>query len=446
MIRLFNVFIPPATFILLVFESVFVTGAFLAATLLLSDLDPLDYLLYDDGLFALLFVVVSFLLGMHFQDLYTQIRVKSRVLLVQQLCMTTGMAFLAQGLISYVDTDLRVPVRVMLLGSAIAVPGVFLWRLCFGSLAGHMIGHTRLVTIGRSPVLDELREWIGLHPEAGLLVEASFETADELGALREMVKKQQQPPRIVYAGWGRPHPRMAREIMELQLTGYEVETAAATYEKASGRVSLYSLHPQQLIYSSTFTVPLQRFFYQKVLNGLVAAICLIPVAPLLVLTALALRLFQRGPVFRGETVIGLNGRPFRLYRFQTSKGAVGRMVRKIHLDGLPQFLSILRGDMAIIGPCPARPEYFQAIERYIPFYRECCTVRPGVTGWAQIHRSRPPGIEGILDKLEFDLYYIKNRSLGLDTLILLHALKWMMLESETPEPVLVHGEMTAAPN
>ena len=444
MIRLFNVSIPPATFILLLFETALLSGSFLAATLLLSDLDPVDYLLNDYGLIALLLGVFSFLLGLHFQDLYAQIRVKSRVLLLQQLCMVTGIAFLTQGLISYLDRDLRVSVPVMLLGSAIAIPGIFVWRLWFGNVASQMIGQTRLVLVGRGPILAQLRAWIERNPEAGLVVEASVETPEELGAIDEVFRKQ-QPPRIVFSGWGRSDPKLTQELLELQLSGYEVEAAAATYEEAASRVSLYSLRPEHLIYSSTFAVPPQRFFYQVVLNGLVAGICFLVITPVLAVTALALRLFNGTPVLAGETVTGLNGRPFRMYRFHASgNGLMARTVRKLQLDGLPQFLSVVRGDLAIVGPSADRPEYQEAIERYIPFYRERSAVRPGITGWAQIHADHQNKTADIMETLEYDLYYIKNRSLGLDTLILLHALKSMMLASETPEPGWAEEEISAS--
>jgi lipopolysaccharide/colanic/teichoic acid biosynthesis glycosyltransferase len=430
MIRLFNVSIPSAILIILIFETVLLTGSFLAATLLLIDLDPVDYLFFNSGSIALLLVVGSFLLGLHFQNLYTQIRVKSRMLLLQQLCMVTGIAFLAQGLISYIDNDLRVSVPVMLLGSAMAIPGIFLWRLWFGNVAGQMIGQTKLVIVGSDPILAELREWIGEHPESGLVIEASVESPEELAGL-DAVMKTQQPPTVVFSRWGKPGPKVIRELMELQLSGYEVEAAAATFEKACGRVSLYSLRPEQLIYSSTFTVPTQRFFYQVVLNGIVAITCLLIVAPLLVVTALALRIFHGRPVLRGETMIGLNGQEFYLYRFQASgNGMVARAVRKLHLDGLPQILSVIKGDLSIVGPSPGRPEYEASLERYIPFYRERYAVRPGMIGWAQIHSLGPDYIDDVGTMLEFDLYYIKHRSLGLDTLILLHALKFMLLANQ----------------
>ena len=445
MIRLFNVSIRPATFILLLFETVLLTGSFLLATLLLADLDPLDYLLHDYGLISLALVVLSFLLGLHFQDLYTQIRVKSRVLLLQQLCMVTGVAFVTQGLISYLDNDLRVSVRVMLLGSALAIPAIFLWRLWFGNVAGQMIGQTRVVLAGAGPILRDLRTWIQENPEAGMVVEASVATGDELAALDELIRKQ-QPPRIVFSGWGQPDSGLLERLMELQLSGYEVEAAATTYEKACSRISLYGLRPEQLIYSNSFAVPPQRFFYQVVLNGVVAGICLVLITPVLALTALALWIFQKEPVLQGEMVIGLNGRLFRLHRFNAGgNGWIARLVRKLQLSGLPQFLSVLRGELAIVGPSPIRPEYLQAIERYIPFYRERCAVRPGITGWAQIHPRRYRSDDSTT-ALEYDLYYIKNRSLGLDTLILLHAIKSLMLEKQESEADWAEEEMSASTN
>jgi len=444
MIRLFNVSIPPATFILLLFESVLLLGSFLVATLLLADLDPLDYLLYDYGLVALLLVVVSFLLGLHFQNLYTQIRVKSRVLLLQQLSMVTGVAFVAQGLISYIDSDLKVSVSVMLLGSALAMPAIFLWRLWFGNVAGQLIGQTRLVLVGSGPTLSELRAWIEQNPEAGLVVEAAAERAEDLEALDAVIRKQ-QPPRIVFSGWKGYDERLMNGLMELQLSGYEVEAASTTFERTCSRISLYGLRPEHLIYSNIFTVPPQRFFYQVVLNGIVAAICLLVIAPILALTALALRLFQGGPVLDGETVVGLKGRSFRLYRFNArGDGVVARAVRKYQLDGLPQFLSVLKGELAIVGPSPIRPEYLEAIERYIPFYRERCAVRPGITGWAQIELKRFGNTTDSIAALEYDLYYIKNRSLGLDTLILLHAVKSLLLAAEEPEAEEIEQRISAS--
>ena len=212
------------------------------------------------------------------------------------------------------------------------------------------------------------------------------------------------------------------------LAGYEVEPASAIYERACGRVSLFSLHPRQLIYSSALGTAAPLSFYRVVTNGLITGICLIVTIPAMLLTALILRVTTRGPVWHSEPLRGLNSQVFRAYRFQVNgAGVIAKCMRRFRLEELAQFLNVLKGELAMVGPRAARPEYEEAIERYIPFYRERSTVRPGVTGWAQVHLDRTPEFEDTTTSLEYDLYYVKNRSLGLDSLILLHAIKSLLV-------------------
>jgi len=288
--------------------------------------------------------------------------------------------------------------------------------------------------IGRSPTLTQLRAWIEEHPDTGLIVEGSAETIDEMSALDEILKRQ-QPPQLVFGACGKPDPMLIQAVTELRLAGHEVETAAASYERVCGRLSLYSLRPERLICSRAFPMLPQRSFYQLLLNGLVAGICVVVAMPVLILTALLLRAANRGPVWRSESLTGLNGRVFQAYRFEAiGLGATARLVRKLRLDGLPRFLNVLRGELAIVGPRAERPEYEEAIERYIPFYRERYGIRPGMTGWAQVNLDHRPEIEDIMAKLEYDLYYINHMSLGLDTLILLHTVKLMLMLSPVRGP------------
>jgi lipopolysaccharide/colanic/teichoic acid biosynthesis glycosyltransferase len=160
----------------------------------------------------------------------------------------------------------------------------------------------------------------------------------------------------------------------------------------------------------------------------------------MILTALILRVTTRGPVWHSEPLRGLNGQVFRAYRFQVNgTGVIAKCMRRFRLEELPQFLNVLKGELAMVGPRAARPEYEEAIERYIPFYRERNTVRPGVTGWAQVHLDRTPEFEDTTTRLEYDLYYVKNRSFGLDSLILLHAIKSLLVSSPMPRYVGVSG-------
>ena len=161
MIRLFKVFIPVGTLTLLVSETILVTSAFIFATYLALEVDPTVFLLYDGGLTRILLVLISILVGLHFHDLYSQFHVKSQIVLVQQLCLVMGVAFLTQGLIAYLNANLRVPIRVMVVGSAIAVIAIFFWRVFFSAYALQVVGRDRLLLVGGSPLLEDIGETCG---------------------------------------------------------------------------------------------------------------------------------------------------------------------------------------------------------------------------------------------------------------------------------------------
>jgi exopolysaccharide biosynthesis polyprenyl glycosylphosphotransferase len=166
----------------------------------------------------------------------------------------------------------------------------------------------------------------------------------------------------------------------------------------------------------------------------------------MLLTALAVRLSSPGPVLYRQTRVGLDGALFTVYKFRSMRAdaehgtgavwaqkddprvtTVGRIIRRIRFDELPQLFNVFRGEMSIVGPRPERPEFVKALNEQIPYYRQRHCVRPGITGWAQISYKYGDTLEDTITKLEYDLYYIKNMSIALDTYIIFHTLKAMLL-------------------
>jgi lipopolysaccharide/colanic/teichoic acid biosynthesis glycosyltransferase len=166
----------------------------------------------------------------------------------------------------------------------------------------------------------------------------------------------------------------------------------------------------------------------------------------MILVALLIKLTSRGPVLYRQQRVGRNGCLFTLYKFRSMRadaeidtGAVwaspddpritplGRWLRRLRLDELPQFINILRGDMCLVGPRPERPEFVSVLSRKIPFYRQRLCIKPGITGWAQINHKYGDSIEDTIVKLEYDLYYIKNLSLRLDAYIMFQTIKVIVL-------------------
>ncbi len=458
MIRLFKVFIPVGTLTLLVSEVLLVTSAFIFATYVVLEVDPTIFLLYDGGLFRISLVVLSIVVGLHFHDLYSRIHVKSRIVLVQQLCLVMGVAFLTQGLIAYADSNLRVPIRVMVVGSALAVIAIFFWRILFSAFALQVVGRDRLLLVGGSPLLEDIGHFIADHPESGLEVAGYVDDRHQIGtplpggkilgameSLTEIVRAT-QPHRIVVGMFERRNRMPVSELLELRFDGNVIEEVANTYERVCGRVCLKEIRPSQLIFSGELGPRPQNLLYQRITNVIVAVTGIVLSFPLMVLTALAVRLSSPGPVLYRQARVGLDDSLFTVYKFRSMRAdaemgtgpvwaqkddprvtTVGRIIRRIRFDELPQLFNVLRGEMSMVGPRPERPEFVKALNEQIPYYRQRHCVRPGITGWAQISYKYGDTLEDTITKLEYDLYYIKNMSMSLDTYIIFHTLKAMLL-------------------
>jgi sugar transferase (PEP-CTERM system associated) len=457
MIRLFRVFVPVGTLALLISEILLIIGAFVLSSFLLMPNDPTDYILYEGGMWSILLVAISILLGLYFHDLYSEVYITSHIVLLQQLCMVIGIAFLMQGVVSYVDQDLRIPLRVMGLSGLLIMVTIFVWRILFTTFVLQVVGRDRLLLVGDSQVLAEIARHASEYPEKGLVVTGYIsdgpgaetrlpgKVLGPMSSLLEVVKAT-QPSHIVVGMQERRNNIPVNELLDLRFAGHIIEEAAAAYERVCGRVCVKELRPSQLIYSGELGPRKHTLLYQSLSNLFLACIGIIVTLPLMLIVALAVRLSSAGPIFYRQVRVGLNGVNFTLYKFRSMKvdaeaqsGAVwatkndprvtpvGRIIRKTRLDELPQLLNVLKGEMSIVGPRPERPEFVEALTREIPYYRQRHCVRPGITGWAQINYKYGDTAEDTIEKLEYDLFYIKNLSMSLDNYIIFHTLKTMLL-------------------
>jgi exopolysaccharide biosynthesis polyprenyl glycosylphosphotransferase len=237
------------------------------------------------------------------------------------------------------------------------------------------------------------------------------------------------------------------DLLELRFSGIRIQEAAAAYEQVSKTVSLKELRPSQLIYTGGLGPRPGMVALQMAYSKLIALFGLLAASPIMILIAASIKLTSRGPVFYRQTRVGWRGQHFTLYKFRSMRpdaeaatGAVwaakddprvtpvGRWLRRLRLDELPQLYNVLRGDMSVVGPRPERPEFVAALAQQIPYYRQRLAVRPGITGWAQINHKYGDTLEDTVRKLEYDLYYIKNLSPSLDAYILIQTLKTIVLQ------------------
>lgn len=236
-----------------------------------------------------------------------------------------------------------------------------------------------------------------------------------------------------------------RDLMHCKFSGIEVTDAQTFYEQITGKLLLENITPGWFIFSNGFRLTRTVRVCKKIFDKILSCIGVVIVLPLFPVIALAIKSTSPGPVLFRQVRTGMHEKEFVLYKFrtmgtdaETRSGAVwaqkddprvtrvGKFLRKSRLDELPQLFNVLKGDMSFIGPRPERPEFVENLKKEIPYYSQRHFVKPGITGWAQIKYPYGASVEDAIEKLRYDLYYIKNLSLTLDLLIFFETIKVLL--------------------
>ena len=235
------------------------------------------------------------------------------------------------------------------------------------------------------------------------------------------------------------------QLLDLKAMGIDVLDGHQLFEEVSGRLSIDSLRPSALVFSNGFKQRMASRIIKRFVDILVSAGGLLTLFPLFLLVAFLIKVDSPGPVFYRQVRVGLRGRPFHIWKFrsmvQDAENAgprwaqaddprisrVGWWLRKTRVDEFPQLVNVLRGEMSLVGPRPERPVFVQSLRKIIPYYDLRHTVRPGITGWAQVKFRYGASEEDAHMKLQYDLYYVKRLSVGIDMRILVHTVRVMCL-------------------
>ncbi len=455
MIRLFRVSIPTNVALLVASETALIFACYILAAYLTLDVSADIFLLDDGGLWHIALVAVIILVGLYFHDLYDEFRIRSRVLLIQQVSVVLGSAFVAQAVLSYGRSDILLPKWLMVYGSMGALVALPAWRMVFTGIVSKAVGSQRILFLGSSPAVQEIITRVQERPYLGLAAIGYLESgADEirnvprLGGIADLgaAVATHHPDRIVVGMAERRNHLPVDQLLHLRFSGIHIEDAAVTFEHLFGRVSTRDIRPSQLIFSTEFGPHPRSVAIQRIYSWVLGMIAVVVLLPLLALVAALVKLTSPGAVLFRQRRVGYNGSVFVLLKFRSmykdaeaQSGAVwasrddpritplGRWLRRLRLDELPQLFNVIRGEMSIVGPRPERPEFVDILKETNPFYMQRHCVKPGITGWAQINHKYSDSIEDSLIKLEFDLYYIKNLAVSLDAYIILNTIKTMLL-------------------
>jgi sugar transferase (PEP-CTERM system associated) len=413
------------------------------------------------GVLRVMLVIGVCQLCLHYADLYDLSSISGTRDLLVRLLQALGATSLILALVYFWFPDWIIGRGVFLVSSVLVISLLLGWRLLFSWLTRRVRPRERLLLVGTSPASVELaRELFDNRQELGVEIVGFVDpdparvgapvlnpgvvgSVDDIPALVSQLRIDRV---VVSLGDARGRLPMDR-LLEIRLNnGVAFDHLASVYEEYTGKIALENLRPSWLIFSSGFRKTRALLAAKRAFDICLALAGLLIGGPVMLLVALAIRLTSHGPVLYHQERVGLNGATFMVHKFRTMRPdaeaatgpvwsaaqdsrvtPIGGFLRRTRLDELPQLWNVLRGDMSFVGPRPERPTFVAELTEKIPFYGQRHVVKPGITGWAQVRYTYGASIEDAIEKLQYDLYYIKNLSFALDLVIVLDTIKTVVL-------------------
>jgi sugar transferase (PEP-CTERM system associated) len=399
--------------------------------------------------------VLALLISFYYNDLYGGHSPRSVTNLALRLIQSFVMAGVILSLLYYAFENLELGRGIFLLHPPIALVALMGWRMTYyWALQQDSFVENVLILGTGSTAIGLARELVGHKKEGfrvvGFLSQDPSEVGKSLfnpsvvGTFDELVRvaELRRVHSVVVALEDQRGKLPLSDLVTCKLRGVRVAQADEFFETLTGQIPVRQLRPSSIIFSPGFRKP--RFFNntRRVVEFILGAIGLVLSAPFLLLAAVAIALESGFPILFRQERVGEHGKTFMLMKLRTMRqdaeknGAVwasangdpritrvGQFLRKTRIDELPQFLNVLKGDMSFVGPRPERPVFVEELEALIPYYGERHSVKPGITGWAQVRNGYTSSVEESEAKLRYDLYYIKNMSFWLDLQIVLDTFK-----------------------
>ncbi len=446
--------------ILVLLETLLILGAIAGGAYIRLGPASQAMLREENVLLKALLVAYVCQLCMYYCDLYDDIRIAAdrRELLIR-IFQALGATSIILSLLYYFFPDLVLGRGVVMVAAAITLPLVVGWRLIFMWVSSRVGPRERLLLVGASEagvaLARELhqRQDLGVEivgfvdGDPGRLEQTSFHPG-VIGTIEDIprIVAEQAVDKVVVSLADARGKLPMWKLLEMRTAGVAFEHLASVYEEYTGKIAIENLRPSWLIFSAGFNKSSWREAVKRGIDVASASVGLLIMAPILALLAVIIRLTSAGDVFYSQERVGLRGKLFTVYKLRSMRrdaeattGAVwsqandtrvtpiGSFMRRTRLDEVPQLWNVLRGDMSLVGPRPERPEFVSSLEKDIPFYGQRHIVKPGVTGWAQVRYTYGATVEDAMEKLQYDLFYIKNFSISLDLFVIFETIKTVLL-------------------
>jgi sugar transferase (PEP-CTERM system associated) len=442
-------------------ETMLIVSAIAISAYLRLGLQGWASLFFENGGLAKALLITGICqLSLYYCDLYDLRTSGDRRDVFVRLLQALGTTSIILAVIYFWFPALIIGRGVFLWACAMVIALVVGWRMAFDWLSSHVAPSERLLIVGTSAAAMSLaRELLARRRELGVEIVGFVDAEPQsgvavvhpgvIGTVEDIpsIVRARSVDRVVVSLTDARGKLPLDKLLEMKLSrGIMFDHLATVYEQYTGKIAVENLRPSWLIFSDGFRKKRVAMLTKRICDVTAAAAMLIVLSPVMALVAALVKFTSPGPVVYRQVRVGQHGRVFTIRKFRSMRadaeattGAVwasqndnritpfGRVIRRSRLDELPQLWNVLIGDMSLIGPRPERPEFVKMLTTKIPFYGERHVIRPGLTGWAQVRYTYGASVEDAMEKLQYDLFYMKHMSLALDVVIAFETAKTVIL-------------------
>lgn len=407
----------------------------------------------------LLLVAIITQLSLYFNDLYEIKAIDNFLDLASRLVQAIGITSISLAIIYFLWPEMVIGQWIFFISLVFLLLFISSWRFLYSIVIKKRLFTEKAILLGAGELSSDLLEELKYRHDIGYnivlaLSPKKYDARESLGDipvkqgfdnLCELAEMEAVSSIIVSLDQKRgvmPY----KELLNCKVQGISIIDGESFYEKISEKILVEKINPSWLIFSDGFKKSKITRFTKRLSDFIFSSILLLVLLPFLVIFAIIIKLESSGPAFFSQERVGENGEPFILYKFRSMRAdaeklsgpvwaeeddprvtKVGKLFRKLRIDELPQLWNVFRGEMSFVGPRPERQFFVDQLKETVPYYNERFSVKPGVTGWAQIKYPYGSTEQDALEKLKYDLYYIKNMSFAFDLTIIFHTVKIMLL-------------------
>ena len=452
MIRLLNVYFPTKGLLLVLSEILLVICSFVAAVYILRGSDAYILLNYEHGWSKIIGLTFLTVLMSYYFDLYEPaLLFDEREIYFRTLLVLGFVCLVISGLL-YFEPGLEITHNSFALSFVIMCVLLLGWRSLFPRIISNKLFRETVYILGKGDYAESISHIIRQRPDLGMdVVGCHYSVPDGIESLessaeavQSLIRMKTAPHRVIIAIPDRRGELPTEQLLQLRFKGVSIEEAHTLLERLYGKIQLSGLRPSDFLYVEGFRIRPSQQFTRRVVSFFASAVLLLLFLPFFPFVVLLVKLSSPGPIFIRQVRVGMSGRNFTVYKFRSMRADAeaggarwaqkndprvtrwGMIMRKTRIDEIPQLWCVLKGDMGFVGPRPERPEFVPWLAEQLPFYNLRHMIRPGLTGWAQVRYGYGATLEQAREKLEYDLYYVKHASLGLDLLIMFETIKTIL--------------------